>query len=211
MIYPDDNLIQLSALQHFAFCQRQCALIHTEQVWSENVLTAEGRLMHERAHDERRESRGDVRIEYGVPLRSMRLGLIGTADVVRFHCKADGTWQPFPVEYKHGKPKKDDCDKVQLCAQALCLEEMLGVGIHEGALFYGRTKHRQNVVFDSRLRGETEETVMHVHELLTSGMTPKPIYTPRCKQCSLIGVCMPKVMQKKRTVRGYMAHVLGEQ
>ena len=126
-MYDTDDLIQLSALQHYVFCLRQCALIHNEQVWSESMLTAEGRLMHERVHEEKRESRRDVRIEYGVPLRSLRLGIIGKADVIEFHRREDGVWVPFPVEYKRGKPKKDDSDKVQLCAQALCLEEMLDV------------------------------------------------------------------------------------
>ncbi|MEN6490270.1 MAG: CRISPR-associated protein Cas4, partial [Smithella sp.] len=115
-MYDTDDLIQLSALQHFAFCPRQCALIHIEQAWSESVLTAEGRLMHERVHDEKRESRRDVRIESGVALRSLRLGLIGKADMIEFHRRGDGGWVPFPVEYKRGKPKRDDCDKIQLCA-----------------------------------------------------------------------------------------------
>jgi CRISPR-associated exonuclease Cas4 len=123
-VYSEDDLIQLSSLQHMAFCPRQCALIHVEQTWAESGLTAEGRIMHERVHDEDRESRGNVRIEYGVPLRFLRLGLIGKADVVEFHRTVDDAWQPFPIEYKRGKPKIDHCDKIQLCAQAMCLEEM---------------------------------------------------------------------------------------
>lgn len=209
-MYDPDDLIPLSALQHFVFCERQCALIHIEQVWSENVLTAEGRLMHERTHEERRESRGDVRIVYGMPLRSIRLGLIGKADVVEFHRRDSEVWMPFPVEYKRGKPKKDDCDRVQLCAQALCLEEMLAVNIPEGALFYGRTRHRQDVAFDAYLRRETEETARRVRALLASGITPPPVYAKRCELCSLLEHCLPKAMQKKRTVRGYIAHMLDE-
>ena len=142
MSYSEDDLIMISALQHFAFCPRQCALIHIEQVWTESGLTAEGRIMHEKVHEEQRESRGAVRIECGIPLRSLRLGLIGKADVVEFHRIGKGVWQPFPVEYKRGKPKPDHCDKVQLCAQAMCLEEMLSVPVPEGALFYGRTRRR---------------------------------------------------------------------
>ena len=121
-MYTEDDLIPLSALQHILFCERQCALIHIEQVWSENLFTAEGRIMHERVHTADRESRGDIRIEFGMWLRSLRLGLIGKADVVEFHRKPDSqkagseVWVPFPVEYKRGKPKKDNCDKVQLCA-----------------------------------------------------------------------------------------------
>jgi len=153
-----DDLIMLSALQHFVFCPRQCALIHIEQLWAENVLTAEGRIMHDKVDTANRESRVNIRIEYGMPMRSLRLGLIGKADVVEFHKMADGRWLPFPVEYKRGKPKMDDCDKVQLCAQAICLEEMLNVVIREGALFYGQTRRREDVVFDDKLRMKTEGT-----------------------------------------------------
>lgn len=209
-MYNIDDLIQLSALQHFAFCPRQCALIHNEQVWSESMLTAEGRLMHERVHDERRESRRDVRIEYGVPLRSLKLGLIGKADVVEFHRMEDGSWMPYPVEYKRGKPKRDDSDKVQLCAQALCLEEMLGVHIDEGALFYGRTRHRLDVVFDDALRSSTEDIAAKTHELLAAGRTPPPAYAKRCDRCSLIEICLPRTMQKKRTVKGYISRMLDD-
>ncbi len=126
--YNEDDLIQLSALQHLLFCERQCALIHIEQVWAENMFTAEGKIMHERVDSSKSESRGKVRVEFSVPLRSLRLGLVGKADVVEFHQKS-GEWHPFPVEYKRGKPKMNNCDKVQLCAQALCLEEMLEVEI----------------------------------------------------------------------------------
>ncbi|RJQ14280.1 MAG: CRISPR-associated protein Cas4 [Nitrospiraceae bacterium] len=194
--YTEDDLIQLSALQHIVFCERQCALIHIEQVWTENVFTAEGRIMHEKADSNKFESRGNVRIDYSVPLRSLRLGLIGKADVVEFHKKDDGTWQPFPVEYKRGKPKIDDCDKVQLCAQAICLEEMLNVEIPEGALFYGQTRRREDVVFNTALRMETEDTARKVHELITSGVTPKAEYSAKCKKCSLLELCLPKVSRK---------------
>ena len=138
IMYTEDDLLPLSGLQHLLFCERQCALIHIEQAWAENRFTAEGRIMHERVHKEDRESRGDIRVEYSMPLRSLRLGLIAKADVVEFHRNrglSDGKWIPFPVEYKRGKPKKDNADKVQLCAQALCLEEMLDVEVTSGALF----------------------------------------------------------------------------
>lgn len=196
MSYSEDDLIQLSALQHFMYCERQCALIHIEQLWSENIFTAEGRIMHDKVDTANRESRGRIRIGYGVPLRSLRLGLIGKADVVEFHRKDNGTWQPFPVEYKRGKPKIDDCDKVQLCAQAICLEEMLNVTIPAGALFYGQTRHREDVTFDNALRLETEETARKVHELIDSGVTPKADYSKKCKQCSLLELCMPKISRK---------------
>ncbi|HBH86258.1 MAG TPA: CRISPR-associated protein Cas4 [Syntrophaceae bacterium] len=209
-MYDTDDLIQLSALQHMAFCPRQCALIHVEQTWTESGLTAEGRIMHERVHEEDRVSRGNVRIESGVPLRSLRLGLIGKADVVEFHRTSDEDWQPFPVEYKRGKPKMDHCDKVQLCAQAMCLEEMLNAHIPAGAIFYGQTRHRLDVVFDEALRRETEAAAKQAHALIESGCTPKPVYAKRCERCSLKVECLPKTMQKKRSVKTYLTRVTGE-
>jgi CRISPR-associated exonuclease Cas4 len=209
-MYAIDDLLPISALQHIAFCERQCALIYTEQAWEENRLTVEGKIMHERVHDESRESRGDIRIDYGVSLRSLRLGLIGKADVVEFQRQADGSWLPFPVEYKRGKPKADDCDRVQLCAQAICLEEMLSVAIPEGALFYGQTRHRLDVVFDDALRRETEETAQRAHELIASGRTPPPVYEKRCESCSLMAECLPKTLQKRRSVKSYLTRILGE-
>jgi len=209
-MYAEDDFIPLSALQHMAFCPRQCALIHIEQAWSENRLTAEGRLMHERAHEEGEESRGDLRIARAVMLRSFRLGLIGMADVVEFHRMEDGRWQPFPVEYKRGKPKMDDCDKVQLCAQAICLEEMLSVEIPGGALFYGKTRRRLDVAFDADLRRKTEAIARQTHELIASGRTPPPVYGKYCESCSLIEGCLPKKMQKKRPVKAYLSRMLSD-
>ena len=204
------ELIPISALNQYSYCPRRCAMIHIEQVWTENRFTAEGRIMHERVHDESRESRGDIRIDYGVSLRSLRLGLIGKADVVEFHRRLDGSWRPFPVEYKRGKPKADDCDKVQLCAQAICLEEMLSVAIPEGALFYGQTRHRLDVVFDEDLRRKTEETARKAHDLVASGRTPPPIYEKRCESCSLMADCLPKTIQKRRSVKNYLTRMLEE-
>ena len=202
--YTAEDLIQLSALQHFIFCPRQCALIHIEQLWSENLFTAEGRIMHDKVDTANRESRGNIRIEYGVPMRSLRLGLIGKADVVEFHKIDDGTWMPFPVEYKRGKPKMDDCDKVQLCAQAICLEEMMKVEIPEGALFYGQTRRREDVVFDEKLRRETEDAAMKVHALIETGTTPKPEYSKKCKKCSLYELCLPKISGKSKSASNYL-------
>ncbi|MBM4306882.1 MAG: CRISPR-associated protein Cas4 [Deltaproteobacteria bacterium] len=204
----EENLIMLSALQHFAFCPRQCALIHIEQVWDENRMTAEGRIMHEKVHEQDRESRGNVRIEYDVPLRSLRLGLIGKADVVEFHRLDKGTWQPFPVEYKRGKPKLDHCDIIQLCAQAICLEEMLSVSVSIGAIFYGRTRRRFDVSFDDSLRKETEETAKGTHRLIKSGRTPPPVYEKRCERCSLIHECLPKAIGKKPSVKRYLTRMI---
>ena len=207
---PLDELIMLSALQHMVFCPRQCALIHIEQTWAESRLTAEGRIMHEHVHEEGRESRGDIRIEHGVSIRSLRLGLVGKADVVEFNRKADGSWLPFPVEYKRGKPKPDHADMIQLCAQAMCLEEMLDVHIPGGAIFYGRTRRRLDVAFDDALRRETEETAKRVHALIEAGQTPIPVYAKRCESCSLLADCLPKTIQKQRSVKSYLKRILGE-
>lgn len=206
--YNEEDLIQLSALQHLVFCERQCALIHIEQLWSENLFTAEGRIMHEKADSNKFESRRDVRIDYSVPLRSLRLGLIGKADVVEFHRQDDGIWLPFPVEYKRGKPKLDDCDKVQLCAQAMCLEEMMDIEIPEGALFYGQTRHREDVTFDKALRAEAEETARRVHELIEAGVTPRAEYSAKCKKCSLVELCLPKASSK---ASNYLSKVMKEE
>lgn len=210
MTYAEDDLIMLSALQHYVFCPRQCALIHIEQIWDENRLTAEGRIIHERVHEADRESRGNVRVEHGVPIRSLRLGLIGKADVVEFHRLGGGKWQPFPVEYKRGKPKPHDCDKVQLCAQAICLEEMLGVEIPSGALFYGKTRHRQDVLFDEALRHKAEETAQKARTLIESGETAPPVYGKKCKSCSLAAQCLPKTIDKRPSVTRYLAKAIGE-
>jgi CRISPR-associated exonuclease Cas4 len=206
----DDELIPISALTHYAYCPRRCALVHIEQMWTENRFTAEGRIMHEHVHEEGDESRGDVRIERGASLRSLRLGLIGKADVVEYHRQADVTWQAYPVEYKRGKPKHDHSDKIQLCAQAICLEEMLNDSIPAGALFYGKTRHRLDVEFDEVLRQETQDVAQKTHELIDAGITPAPVYAKRCESCSLMAECMPKTIQKKRSVESYLKRMLGE-
>ena len=204
--YETDDLVMLSALNHYMYCPRRCALIHIEQLWSENLFTAEGRILHDKADSNKFESRGNIRIDYSVPLRSLRLGLVGKADVVEFHKHGD-MWIPFPVEYKRGKPKMDDCDKVQLCAQAICLEEMLNIEIREGALFYGQTRRREDVVFDENLRRETEEAAKKVHELIKSGITPKAEYSKKCERCSLLHLCLPKANSKASS---YLAKAMEE-
>ena len=208
MHYSEDDLIMLSALQHLVFCPRQCALIHIEQIWNENRATAEGRIMHERVHEQDHESRGSVRIEYGLPLRSLRLGLVGKADVVEFHRLEKSSRQPFPVEYKRGKPKVDHCDMIQLCAQAICLEEMLDVSVPSGAIFYGRTRRRLDVSFEDSLRKETEEAAKRAHDLIDSGITPPPVYEKRCESCSLIGECLPKGIGRKSSVKRYLTRMI---
>jgi CRISPR-associated exonuclease Cas4 len=206
--YEIDDFIFLSALNHYLYCSRRCALIHIEQLWVENQFTAEGRVMHEKAHEEKTEMRKNVLIERGISLRSNELGLNGKADIVEFHKDESEHWIPFPVEYKRGKPKLDDSDKVQLCAQALCLEEMLNIKIPCGALFYGLTRRREDIIFDANLRAETEETVKKVHELIKTGVTPKPEYSEKCKRCSLLDLCMPKACEKKTRVADYLKGII---
>ena len=200
-MYDENDLLPLSALQHLMFCERQCALIHIEQAWEENRLTAEGRVMHERAHDGGSETRGAVRTARGLRIRSLRLGLIGQADVVEFP-KAGA---PFPIEYKRGKPKSNRCDEVQLCAQAMCLEEMLDAEIPSGALFYGQPRRRTDVTFDAGLRAITKDTARRLHELIKGGLTPMAVYEKKCDACSLYDVCKPKTAGRGVSVRTYVA------
>jgi len=205
-LYIEDELLPLSALQHLIFCKRQCALIHIEQLWVENKFTAEGRIMHERVDRGDQINRGRMKIEYSLPLKSSVLGITGKADVVEFHLKEglEKLWIPFPVEYKRGKPKKNLSDKVQLCAQALCLEEMLGIRVETGALFYGKTRRRLDVVFDDDLRNFTIRTSEELHDMISSGITPPPHYTKKCDTCSFLNLCLPKTIGKKRNVLSWI-------
>jgi CRISPR-associated exonuclease Cas4 len=208
--YIENEYISLSALQHMLFCKRQCALIHIEQLWVENKFTAEGRILHERVDRGDKVEKGRVRFEYGLPFKSSILGVTGKADVVEFH-QQDGLekqWLPFPVEYKRGKPKKDFSDKVQLCAQALCLEEMLDTRIEAGALFYGKTRRRLEVAFDESLRGLTIKTAGEIHEMILSGITPPPFYEKKCDSCSFLQLCMPKAIGKKRKVSSWIKRMI---
>ncbi len=207
-MYSEDDLLMISALQHFLFCPRQCALIHVEQQWTENVFTAEGRILHERVHTAGKESRRKVKVEFDVPIRSLQLGVVGRGDIVEFHLQNDGIWLPYPVEYKRGKPKKDDSDRVQLCAQAMCLEEMLEVYVPTGALYYGKKKRRIEVSFDERLRHTTSDTAEKLHDLLSSSCTPPPVYSPACESCSFLESCLPEIAGKKNKVAKYMETLL---
>ena len=198
----DPETIPISALQHWRVCPRQCALIHIAGVWEENRYTAEGRLMHERVHEAGDEVRGGVRTARGLTLCSRRLGLVGQADAVEFRPNES----PFPVEYKRGRPKHGSCDALQLCAQAICLEEMLGVTIPAGALFYGATRHRQDVAFTPELRAEVEVASRAIRELLERGEIPLPTPTERCRGCSLADYCKPPA----QSVADYLRKALEE-
>jgi CRISPR-associated exonuclease Cas4 len=206
-MYPESDFVMLSALQHFVYCPRQCALIHLEQIWSENGYTAEGREMHERVDDGKTFYRSGVRVTRSAALRSAMLGVSGVADVVEWH-KLKGQEEPFPVEYKRGKPKKNDADKIQLCAQAICLEEMLTLQIPAGALFYGQTKHRLDVVFTDALRESTILAAEGVHNLFRNGVTPPPEPGPKCKLCSLREECMPEVIAHEKSAKMYLQKLL---
>jgi len=214
MNHTEDDLLPLSALQHLLYCPRQCALIHVERIWMENRFTAEGRIMHERVHTPDVEKRRGVRVEYALAIRSLRLGLAGVADVVEFHPPRPGSEQvgeiPYPIEYKLGKPKPEDWDRVQLCAQALCLEEMLDVAVPEGALFYGRERRRNKVQFAVDLRQRTEDTARRLHELVAAGITPSPEYGKKCESCSLRDACLPKPCAQKARVSRYLNAALEE-
>jgi CRISPR-associated exonuclease Cas4 len=232
-VYSEDDLLPLSALQHLVFCERQAALIHIEQQWRDNPLTLEGSHSHSRVHEDapRREVRGDLVITRGLPLRSLRLGLSGRADVIEFHrlpgprghghhaggltqqvavAGLPGLWRPFPIEYKRGKPKPDHCDEVQLCAQALCLEEMLHVSVPEGALFYGRIQRRQDVAFTAKLRVRAESACLRLHELLRIGIAPRVKRQPKCKRCSLLEICQPAATAPGRSAASYLARAVAQ-
>jgi CRISPR-associated exonuclease Cas4 len=200
------RLIPLSALQHYAFCPRQCALIHNEQAWSENWLTAQGQQLHQRVDHGLPESRKGIRYERGVEVSAPSLGLTGKLDLVEIEIT---TGVCFPVEYKRGKSKQDHIDLVQLCAQALCLEEMLGLPVPHGAIWYWQTRHRQQAEITPELRQETLSIIKSTRDLLNSGQTPKAKYAKKCQACSLYDLCNPKLTFKDKS-RDYVEAIYQE-
>ena len=218
MSYHEDDYLQLSGLQHYAFCRRQWALIHIEALWAENLRTTEGHLLHERAHDTSlRERRGNIITVRGVSVHSPALGVSGQCDVLEYHADpdgiplpdAEGTWLPYPVEYKRGHSKDTDADRLQLCAQAMCLEEMLCCDIPEGALFYGETRRREAVFFTDDLRARVRDDLAGMHELYRRGHTPKVKPSKSCNACSMKELCLPKLV-KTRSVASYLAAAMEE-
>lgn len=204
----DPDLVPISALQHHLFCPRQCALIHVERTWAESALTAEGRIAHAAVHAPKAERRQNARVSTGMPLCSRALGLAGVADVVELRTTPAGL-VPFPVEHKLGRPKEHRADEVQLCAQALCLEEMLGVPVRRGAIFYGRIRRRHEVAFDAALRDLTRRTASEVRAMLAAGRTPPAEYRKeRCDTCSLLDLCRPKALQCRRPVGPWLARLV---
>lgn len=218
MAFKEEDFLQLSGLQHFAFCRRQWALIYIENQWSENLHTMEGRLMHAKAHDDSAwERRGDLLVVRGVNIHSEELGVSGQCDVLEFRLDDEGVplagheghWRPYPVEYKRGQPKENPADRLQLCAQAMCLEEMLCCSIPEGALFYGQTRRRERVAFTEALRQTVRDNLEEMHQLYQKGYTPKGKPTKACNACSLKELCLPKLM-RTRPVRDYLAAAMEE-
>ncbi len=199
-MYDESELIPISALQHFVFCPRQCALIFIEGIWKDNSLTVQGTNLHRRVHTPGLESRLNVRKIFDMPLRSLTLGLIGMADVVM----KDRNGSYIPLEYKHGRPKMKEMDTVQLCAQTLCLEEMTGKIIDKGFIYYFGTRKRIDVVFDRKLRDQTLKTIEKVRNLFQNHQTPLPVFSTKCKSCSLVDQCLPSTIEKSQKVQSYL-------
>lgn len=217
-MYAEEEYLMLSGIQHFAFCRRQWALIHIEQQWEENYRTTSGELMHKRAHNEESwEKRGDLIIARGLRISSRKLGFSGQCDIVEFHKDEsgvelfgyEGKWKVSPIEYKRGIPKENNADELQLCAQALCLEEMFQTNIDEGYLYYGENHRRMRVEFTDELRKEVLLMSNEMHKYFRRGHTPKSKYAKHCRSCSLFNLCIPK-MQKTMDVREYISKTISE-
>lgn len=219
MEYGEDDYLMISGIQHFAFCRRQWALIHIEQQWAENVHTVVGELMHKKVHDPYViEKRKDVLITRSLPVSSRIMGVSGECDVVEFHKVEEGVqlyghrgfYEIFPIEYKKGKPKKSDEDVLQLTAQALCLEEMFSTRIEIGAIFYGETRRREEIVFSEELRDNVRRIFEEMHHYHQRGYTPKVKWSKACNGCSLKDLCLPK-LGKCTSVKGYIGNALEEE
>lgn len=217
-MYNEDEFLQLSGIQHFAFCRRQWALIHIEMQWKENLRTVEGQILHENTHNpEMNEKRGNVIVVRAMPVHSRKMGVSGECDVVEFH-KSDkgahingreGVYMPVPVEYKRGEPKSDNIDILQLAAQALCLEEMFCTDINYGYIYYGETRHRLKVDFDDEIRNEVVKLFEEMHLYYRRGYTPKVKISKKCNACSLKDLCVP-VLNKNKSVAEYIDKFISE-
>lgn len=217
--YTTDDLLPLSGIQHFLFCRRQWALIHVERQWQENVLTAEGRILHNRTDDPfLTETRNGVITARAVPIASYKLGLAGVCDVVEFSESPDGVklpgregaYRPVPIEYKRGHEKRDPCDEAQLCAQAICLEEMLVTSIPDGYLYYGETRHRVPVALTVELRGLVKDMAEEMHTYFDRGYTPRVKPSKACRSCSLADLCLPGLQDKTLPASRYIRQQIEE-
>ena len=211
-MYQEDDYLMLSGLQHFAYCRRQWALIHIEQQWAENERTIDGQIFHQKAHNAgSTEKRGNLIITRGLTVKSAELGITGICDIVEFHkseqgiklSSYEGLWKPYPVESKTGEPKDYNADELQLCAQAMCLEEMLLCEIPYGSLFYGKNKRRTQVDFTCELRSQVKDMLEEMHELWKKGYTPNVKMKKGCNACSLKEICIPK-LKKIKSVSSYI-------
>ena len=219
MTYQEDELLPLSGIHHFLFCRRSWALITVEQQWDENIFTIKGHEFHKRVDDPFENQSGpSLIVSRSLPVRSFKLGLTGVCDLVEFHPSKDGVnlaghsglWKPVPIEYKRGLPKPDARDEVQLCAQAICLEEMLSVSVEKAFLYYGKTRHRTEVVLDRQLRDLVANSAKEMHQLYARGYTPKARYKKECKSCSLVEICFPTIQTEASNVKKYMQRFLEE-
>ena len=201
-MFTEDDFIMISALQHYIFCPRQCGLIHVDDVWQENLFTVRGEILHEKVDTDTYETRGDVKTVRGLRIHSCKFGLVGRCDVVEFRETKSGK-VAMPVEFKAGQPKEDISDKVQLCAQVLCLEEMLNTKISKAAFFYGKIRRRNILEIDDELRKQTEEIIASVREIVAKKIVPHAEYSSKCRNCSLINICQPKAMNKRK-LQNYM-------
>lgn len=222
-MYEEDEMLMLSGIQHFAFCPRQWGLIHLEQQWSDNRLTMEGSIMHEHVDDPfyRQSVRGKIVLRR-VSIASKKLGLYGLTDIIEMtpteggeNCVRlpgrEGWWSPCVVEYKHGEPKFDDCDSVQIAAQTMCLEEQYGIRIPIGQLYYGKTRQRESVLIDDGLRQETKAMAEAMHRVFEEGVVPKSDRRPQCRSCSMVDLCMPEREGSKRSAKKYLKNSLYEE
>jgi CRISPR-associated exonuclease Cas4 len=213
-MYTEDDFIMISALQHYVYCPRQCALIHVEDVWQENLYTTRGNILHEKVDTDTYETRGTQKTIRGLRIHSFKYGIVGRCDVVEFRStnkkgdsgppageagfRRNDIEEVIPVEFKSGKPKEDVSDKVQLCAQVFCLEEMLNTKISKAAFFYGKIRRRNVIEIDNELRLQTENIIASVREIVSKKIIPPAVYEQKCRNCSLQTICQPKAMNKRK-------------
>lgn len=218
-MYNEEEFLQLSGIQHFAFCRRQWALAYIEMQWQENVRTVEGKILHENAHDASlKEKRGDLLIVRAMPIHSREMGVSGECDVVEFHkskeginlAGREGTYTVTPVEYKRGKPKTDDSDVLQVAAQALCLEEMLCCTIPHGYIYYGEIRRRVKIEFTNEIKNRVKSIFAEMHKYYAQQYTPKVKISKKCNACSLKHICLP-VLNKNKSVSGYIEKRISEE